>query len=157
QIREEAALYEALENYIEKNAVQFRDLPSQQLHANLQSFTLSERSAGRLSLSLESPTPIGWQIKNLLHMIGLPLLVLIALPLLILIAPFYIIALRRLEKTDPEVCPMADQKHSEDLSRFEDHDVTNQFSAMGSLKPGLIRLLTTVLVLKTVNYGARHI
>ena len=157
QIREEAALYEALENYIEKNAVQFRDLPSQQLHAKLQGFTQSERSAGRLNLSPESPTPIGWQIRNVLHMIGLPLLVLIASPLLILIAPFYIIALRRLEKTDPEVCPTADEKHSEDLSRFEDHDVTNQFSAMGSLKPGFIRFLTTTFVLKTVNYGARHI
>src|SRR5207247_11146631 len=30
-------------------------------------------------------------------------------------------------------------------------------SAMGSLKPGLVRLLTTISVLKTVNYGARHI
>ena len=39
----------------------------------------------------------------------------------------------------------------------EDHDVTNQFSAMGSLKPGLVRLLTTVGVLSTVDYAARHI
>jgi hypothetical protein len=108
-------------------------------------------------LSGESPTPVGWQIKNLLHLLGLPLLVLIASPFLILVAPFYVIALRRLEKTDPEVCPAADQKHSENLSRFEDHDVTNQFSAMGSLKPGLVRLLTAIFVLKTVNYGARHI
>src|SRR5438094_8100083 len=101
--------------------------------------------------------PRGMQITNLLYLIGLPFLFLIASPLLILIAPFYIIALRRLEKTDPEVCPVADQKHSEDLSRIEDHDVTNQFSAMGSLKPGLVRLVTTTFVLKTVNYGAIHI
>ena len=157
QIREEEALYEALENYIEKNAAAFRDLPPRELHAKLQSFVESEKSAGRLTLSGERPAPVGWQIKNLLHMIGLPLLVLIASPLLILVAPFYLIALRRLEKTDPEVCPTADQKHCEDLSRFEDHDVTNQFSAMGSLKPGLVRQLTATLVLKTVNYGARHI
>jgi hypothetical protein len=85
------------------------------------------------------------------------LLVLLVSPLLVLAAPFYIIALRRLEKRDPVVCPEADQTHSEDLSRIEDHDVTNQFSAMGSLKPGLVRLLTTMFVLKTVNYGGRHI
>ncbi len=157
QIREEAALYEALESYIEKNADAFRDLPPRELLGKLQSLVESEKSAGRLTLSPESRTPLGWQIRNLLHMIGLPLLVLIASPLLILIAPFYIVALRRLEKTDPEVCPMVDQKYSENLSRFEDHDVTNQFSAMGSLKPGLVRLLTTIFVLKTVNYGARHI
>ena len=157
QIREEAALYEALESYIEENPTILQDLAPQELHAKLREFVNGEKSAGRLSLSEESPTPRAWQIKNLLHLVGLPFLVLIASPLLILIAPFYIIALRRLEKTDPEVCPMADQKHSENLSRFEDHDVTNQFSAMGSLKPGFVRLLTAIGVLKTVNFGARHI
>ena len=157
QIREEAALCDALESYIAQNAAAFQGLPPRELHSRLLSFVNSEKSGGRLTLSDESPTPIGWQIRNLLHMVGLPLLVLVLSPLLILVAPFYIIALRRLEKTDPVVCPMADQTHSEDLSRIEDHDVTNQFSAMGSLKPGLVRLLTTTFVLKTVNYGARHI
>ena len=157
QIGEEAALYEALENYIEKNATVLQDLTPRECHAKLRDFVTTEKSAGRLSLSEENPTPIGWQIKNLLHLIGLPLLVLIASPVLVLIAPFYVIALRRMEKTDPEVCPIADQKHCENLSRFEDHDVTNQFSAMGSLKPGFVRLLTTIGVLKTVNYGARYI
>jgi hypothetical protein len=157
KIREEAALYEALESYIEKNATTFQDLASLELHEKLQNFVKEEKSAGRLTLTRESSTPLEWQIRNLLHLIGLPLLVLLVSPLLILVAPFYIVALRRLEKTDPEVCPTADQEHSENLSRLEDHDVTNQFSAMGSLKPGLVRLLTTIGVLKTVNYGARHI
>jgi hypothetical protein len=157
QIREEAALYEAIERYVEKNSATFQELVPRELHAKLQGFVNAEKAAERLTLTKESPTPIGWQIRNLLHMIGLPLLVLLVSPLLLLIAPFYIVALRRLEKTDPEVCPTTDQKHSEDLSRIEDHDVTNQFSAMGSLKPGLVRLLTTIGVLKTVNYGARHI
>jgi hypothetical protein len=35
--------------------------------------------------------------------------------------------------------------------------VSNQFSAMGSLKPGLLRLLTAIGVLGTVDYAARHI
>ena len=157
QIREEVALYEALENYIGQNSATFQHLPPRELHERLRNFVNAEKSASRLILSPESPTPLGWQIRNLLHLFGMPLLVLITLPLLILLAPFYIIALRHLEKTDPEVCPRADQKHSEDLSRIEDHDVTNQFSALGSLKPGLVRLLTTSGVLKTVNYGARHI
>jgi hypothetical protein len=157
QIRKEAALYEALESYVEKNRAILQQLAPRELHAKLQGFVNAEKSAGGLTLFKESPTPLGWQIRNLLHMIGLPLLVLLASPLLIVLAPFYIVALRRLEKTDQEVCPTTDQKHSESLSRFEDHDVTNQFSAMGSLKPGVVRLLTTIGVLKTVNYAARHI
>jgi hypothetical protein len=157
QIREEAALYDALENYVDRNHGTLHGLRPRELHEKLRTFVNAEQSAGRVTLSKEGPTPIGWQIKNLLHMIGFPLLGLLLSPLLLVAAPFYIFALRRLEKTDPEVCPTADQKHSENLSSFEDHDVTNQFSAMGSLKPGLVRLLTTSVVLKTVNYGARHI
>jgi hypothetical protein len=157
QIREEAAVYDALESYIEKDAASLHGLAPRETRKKLQTFVNAERSAGRLTLSKKDPTPMGWQIKNLLHMIGFPLLGLLLSPLLLVAAPFYIFALRRLEKSDPVVCPTADQTHSEDLSRFEDHDVTNQFSAMGSLKPGLVRFLTTVGVLKTVNYGARHI
>ena len=143
QIREEAALYDALENYVDRNHATLHGLRPRELHEKLRAFVNAEQSAGRLTLSKEAPTPIGWQIKNLLHMIGFPLLGLLLSPLLLVAAPFYIFALRRLEKSDPEVCPTADQKHSENLSSFEDHDVTNQFSAMGSLKPGLVRLLTT--------------
>ena len=157
QIREEAVLYEAIENYIESHGAALNGLAPRELHDELRTFVNAEQSAGRLELSGQSPTPIGWQIKNLAHMIGFPLLGLLLSPVLLVAAPFYIFALRRQEKNDPVVCPTVDQKYSENLSSFEDHDVTNQFSAMGSLKPGLIRLLTTVGVLKTVNYGARHI
>jgi hypothetical protein len=157
QIREEAALYDAVENYIETHAADFDGLAPRELHDKLRSFVNAEQSAGRLTLSKQSPTPIGWLIKNLAHMIGFPLLGLLLSPVLLVAAPFYVFALRRLEKNDPVVCPTVDQKYSENLSSFEDRDVTNQFSAMGSLKPGLVRLLTTVGVLKTVNYGARHI
>jgi hypothetical protein len=156
QIRQEAALYDALENYVERNYPSLHALRPGELHEKFRAFVNAEQSAGRLTLSKEARTPIGWQIKNLLHMIGFPLLVLLLSPLLLVAAPFYIFALRRLEKTDPVVCPMADQNQCENLSSFEDHDVTNQFSAMGSLKPGLVRLLTTTIVLKSVNYGARH-
>ena len=157
QIREEAALYNAMENYIDRNHAALLAMQPRAVHAKLRAFVNAEQSAGRLRLSKEDPTPIGWQIKNLVHMIVFPLVGLLLSPLLLVAAPFYLFALRRLEKSDPVVCPTAGQKHSENLSSFEDHDVTNQFSAMGSLKPGLVRRLTTVGVLKTVNYGARHI
>ena len=149
RIHEEAALREALVRQTE-------DLPAQQLHAKLRQFVKSEQAAGRLTLTPEQPTPLGWCIRNAIHMIGVPLLVLIFLPLLIMIAPIYILLLRQAEMTDPEVCPRVDQKHSDNLSKFEDRILTNQFSAMGSLKPGLVRLATVVGVLGTVDYAARH-
>ena len=118
QIREEAALYDALQSYIENEAANLRGLEPHAVRTKLQAFVHAEQSAGRLKLSKEDPTPIGWRIKNVAHMIGFPLASLLLSPVLLVIAPFYIIALRRLEKTDPVVCPVADQEHSEDLSRF---------------------------------------
>lgn len=157
QIREEAALRTALEDHLTVHASTLEARSAQATHAQLRQFVQTEQSAGRLTLSAERPTPVGWWIKNTLHLIGMPLLLLLASPLLVVIAPFYLLQLRRLEKTDPEFCPTVDQAYSEALALGEDHDVTNQFSAMGSLKPGLMRLLTTIGVLATVDYAARHL
>lgn len=156
QIKEEAALKEALEEHLNANGAALRSLPPREIHAQLQRFLEAAQSFGRLKLSDESATPVGWWISNALHLIGLPLLVLLTLPLLILIAPIYLICLRRLEKTDPELCWRVNQAYSDKLSFFEDHYVSNQFTAMGSLKPGLVRLLTVIGVLSTVDYAARH-
>ena len=156
RIREEAALQEAIESYLNRE-ISLQDLDAREIHVNVAQFVREEKTSGRLKLSEESPTPPGWWIRNLLHLAAMPLLVLILAPLLVVLAPFYLIRLRQLERTDPELCPTVDQGYTEELSRGEDHFVTNQFSAMGSLKPGLVRLLTTVGVLSTVDYAARHI
>ena len=156
RVREEAMLQQAIESYIQANS-SLQNLGPREIYTKVREFILAQKESGRLTLTPESPTPVGWWITNLLHLVGIPLLVLILSPLLIVIAPFYIIRLRMLEKTDPEVCPTVDQSYAEELSRGEDHYVTNQFSAMGSFKPGLLRLLTGIGVLSTVDYAARHI
>lgn len=157
QVREEAALRDALESHLVSNEGAFRHFSPRELHAKLREFVQAETAAGRLTLSPESPTPPGWALSNFLNLVGMPLLALLASPLLLVVAPFYLLRLRQLEKTDPEICFNVNQAYSEGLSRAEDHDVTNQFSALGSRKPGLVRLLTMFGVLLTVNYAARHI
>ena len=157
QIHEEAALERALEQRLADRADALSDQPPRVVHTALRAFVDIEVAAGRLTLSDEAPTPLRWWIANTLHLLGLPLLALLASPLLLLAAPFYAIMLRRREKTDPVVAPTVNQQYSDNLARFEDHGVTNQFSAMGSLKPGLFRLLTVIGVLATIDYAARHI
>jgi len=156
QIKEEAALREAFEQYLKDHETTRAHLPPREIHVALRQFVRSEQSAGRLQLSAESAAPAGWWLRNALHLVGVPLLVLLALPFIILLAPVYLIGLRRLEKTDPELCWRVDQTYSDRMSDAEDHYVTNQFTAMGSLKPGLIRFLTVTGVLMTVDYAARH-
>src|SRR5262249_55468724 len=58
QIREEGALYNAIEDYVTKNAAVFQGLAPREFYSKLQSFVNAEKSAGRLTLSPESPTPL---------------------------------------------------------------------------------------------------
>ena len=155
--REEANLHDAIESYLEANAAALADLAPFEVHQQLRQFVQDEKAAGRLTLTTEEPTPFGWWIMNMLHLVGMPLLFLIALPFLVILSPFYLWRLRRLEKTDPELCARVDQAYSDGLAQAEDRLVTNQFTAMGSLKPGLVRLVTTIGILWTVNWGARHL
>src|SRR5205085_11337727 len=62
-----------------------------------------------------------------------------------------------MEKTDPELCERCDAAHSDDLALLEDHDVSNQFTAMGSLKPGMLRQWTTIAAFFAIDYAARHV
>lgn len=157
QVREEAALYETLEARLADTAPKMADLPPREIHARLRQFVAAETVGGRLSLSDEPVTPLGWRIGNLLHLIGMPVLLVLLLPLLIVIAPFYLFRLRQLEKTDPDPYLPADLAYSDALALAENHDVTNQYSAMGSRKPGLTRRLTIIGVLMVVDYAARHL
>ena len=165
-VREEAALRDVLEGYLRTNAGVLAGLPPREFHATLRQFITSQKAAGSVTLSPESPTPLQWQMGNLLHLLALPILGVLALILvlnfpflLFFIAPIFIgfiVCLRHLEKTDPELCPRVNQAYSNGLALGEDRDVTNQFSAMGSVKPGIIRFWTLVLVLSVIDYAARH-
>ena len=157
RVREEAALRDALEQHADSHAAALDGLPAREIHATLKRLIDADVAAGRLTLSADSSTPLAWRMGNLLHLIGFPLLLLLASPALVVIAAIFLIRLRALERTDPEVCPRVDETYSGGLALIEDHDVTNQFTALGSLKPGIVRLWTVTLVLWIVDYAARHL
>jgi hypothetical protein len=157
QVREEAALHAALQDHAAANLAAFTGRRASEIHRALRTRISEDLSAGRLALTPEPPTPIGWRVRNLLHLLGIPLLLLLASPLLVVVAAIGAVQLRRLERTDPELCSRADPALCADLDALEDHDVSNQFSAMGTLKPGRLRLWTTRLVLLAIDYAARHL
>ena len=65
--------------------------------------------------------------------------------------------LRWLERTDPEIDEQATVGHIQRLAELEDRDVLNQFTALGSVKPGLFRRGLVVFILWLINYAARHV
>lgn len=149
QCRQEARLRTTLVDYL-ASTPEAAGRPAAQLHAKLREYA---RSQGLIP-EPEPATPAGWWIRNKLHAILMAPVLLLALTLW---GPVILLALRSHEKSDPVIAPPPDPAFAKKLADIEDHGFTNQFSAMGSLKPGLFRRWTTVLVLAVLNYTTRHI
>ena len=149
QCRQEARLRTALADYL-ASTPEAAERPAAQLHAKLREYA---RNNG-LMPEPEPATPAGWWIRNKLHAILMAPVLLAALTLW---GPVILLALRSHEKADPVIALPPPPPLAKRLAEIEDYGATNQFSAMGSLKPGLFRRWTTVLLLAVINYTARHI
>lgn len=156
QVREERALQRTLAAKVPREPVRSGG-EAQQRRRELIAFVQAEKLAGRITLTSPEPTPLGWQFANLVHLIGVPLAGLVLLPFLIVLLPLLIVQLRIREAIDPELCPRPAADAVLALQQLEDHDVTNQFAALGPVKPGRFRrwLVTALLVL--IDYTCRHI
>jgi hypothetical protein len=156
QVREENALWRALAGRVPRGPLEAPGDAQRRCRA-LVDFVEAERGAGRLVLTGERPTPFGWRLANLLHLVALPLVALLLAPLWLVALPFVLVALRRHEKSDPEWCPRPDPAALRALQDLEDFDVTNQFSAIGPVKPGRFRRVLVQLILLAIDYSCRHV
>lgn len=157
QIREERALHDALARHVDRHAGEMTGLVPGAIWEKLVAFVKGEIAGQRLSLTPAAPTPLGWKICNFAHLIGGALFLLVLAPFLLLYAPIFAWQLRRRETSDPEITPRPPPEHAQRLAELEDHDVTNQFSALGSVKPGGFRRWTVTFLVWVLDYGARHI
>jgi hypothetical protein len=157
QVREEAALRDFICTYLRgAGAPVVAKMTPSQIHETLRELV---KSSG-IKLTPPAPTPIGWRISQLTNFITGLLFIPVAilfLPILIPLGIIYLIILRRHETTDAEVDRRAAPDIQRKLAEIEDHDVTNQFSAIGSLKPGWFRLLNISFGLTVIQWTARHI
>lgn len=136
QVREEAALHDTLRRVLHNHP---QALPPRELHRHL-----------RHAVDSEGPALTPLQPRSLqqwFELIGkVALLLLFGLLLLIpalLAAPIFLWLLRRHETRDPVLDLRSDASVTRSIAQGEDRDVTNPFSAIGSLKPGRFRLWVT--------------
>ena len=155
--REEAALYGAVQRHLQREWHTLGHEAPYRIHLRLRELIWEDLNAGRLTLTPDSPTPVAWTLRRLLHLVGWPMLLLLLSPILIPLAVVIVLIIRRREPTEREVCPRTSPAHVAALAAVEDHDVTNSFSAMGSLKGGLVRRWATVGLLWAIDFAARHV
>jgi hypothetical protein len=156
QIGEESALQRALAARVPRRPLAAPG-DAERVRRELAAWIATEIGAGRLALTPEPPTPLGWRIEKLAHALAVPLVAIVALPFLIVAAPFLAWLLRRRETEDPEFCPRPLAADLETLQELEDRGITNQYTAIGAVKPGRFRrwLLTVLLVL--TDYACKQI
>jgi hypothetical protein len=109
-----------------------------------------KKSAGRLTLTPAEPTPGDWQMPTRERRVRAAGLAAAADR----VAPARLFA-EQAKSATRKSSPSAGQGLG-GAAELEDYDVTNQYTALGSLKPGLFRrwLLTVLLVL--VDWACRH-
>ena len=156
QSREADALQQALAAQVPRGAA-LAPGEAQRLRQSLRGFVNAEIHAGRLLLTPEEATPLRWRLAQALHLLAVPLVGLLLLPLLLVLLPFAAWQLRRLEEADPEICPRPEPEALQTLQDLEDDDVSNQYSAIGPVKPGLLRRWLLTLLLVLIDYSCRHI
>jgi hypothetical protein len=156
QIKEESALQRALSARVPRRPLD-SGVDAQQLRRELIAFVDAEVAAGRLCLTPPAPTPMSWIMAHLIYLIAVPVIGLMLFPLILVLLPFFLWQLRRLETTDPEICPRPEIGALQTLQRIEDKDVTNQYTAIGSLKPGRFRGGLVIVLLVLIDYFARMV
>jgi hypothetical protein len=83
--------------------------------------------------------------------------ILLAILIFVLAILIFVIVLRVHEKVEPEIVSRPADDYAKELAALEDHDVVNQFSLMGSVKPSAFRRRLLVVILWAVDWVARHI
>ena len=156
QIRQESALQRALSARVARGAVA-SGAGAQRIRRDLIAFVATEVRAGRLALTPPEATPPGWQAAKLVHLLAVPLIGLVFLPVFIVLLPLVIYQLRSREKRDPEICPRPQAAALQALQDLEDYEVSNQYTALGPVKPGLFRRWLVSVLLVLIDYACRHV
>ncbi len=156
RVREERAIAEALARQV---SLLGDTGPGnlQAIRTQLVAFVAAERTQGRLLVSDDPPTPVGWWWRNLAHVVATPLIGVLALPFLLLYSPLFIWQLRRRKRADAEIVPAPDVAHVAELATFEDRGITNAFTALGRVKPGRFRRILVTVLVALLDYAARHL
>ncbi|MGH2751694.1 MAG: hypothetical protein ACRDK3_12600 [Actinomycetota bacterium] len=156
QVHREAELRDAIGQYLDRPENDFSRLDALEVHARIRDYVESQEGL-RWSKSPPPRPPLRWRLGETFHLFGVALLLLVLLPVALLVLPLWAVLIRLHELRDKPTDEKPDERLIEKLASLEDHVVQNQFSAVGYMKPGSVRRLTTTAILWLANYATRHI
>src|SRR5262249_19655879 len=136
QIRQEAALREALESHLDRHDHTGRT--ATEVRRELQAFV-----AGHADLAWAAKPParpsLSFRAREALHMVAVPALLLLALPVLLPVILVWAVLLRLDERHDRPFTQRPALAHLEEVADYEDFSTQNPFAVAGLLRPGRLR------------------
>jgi hypothetical protein len=157
QVRQEARLRAAIEDHLDGAEGGWRDRDPRDVRQAIRSFVEGEPS---LAWALVPPAPLepGFQRRERLHMVLVPLVLVLLLPLLVPAVVVWLVWLRLHEQRDPAPDVTLDPARLRELRDLEDFGPQNQISTLSAIKPGAFWHLTAWVFLAVVaNYISRHV
>jgi hypothetical protein len=154
QIRQEARLRDALEDYLDK-----RDWAGRTATEVRQELRAYVAGCPSLAWAWKPPAPPSLRFRacEAIHMVAVPLVLAPLVPVLLLVLPVWAVALRRDERHDQPFTERPTLRHLEEVANYEDFVTQNPFAVVGFVRPGLLRKLTFRAVMFLTSYGVRHI
>jgi hypothetical protein len=156
QVIAEARLRRGLEEYLDEHRAEVADRAPAEVHAVLRQHALTDPHLRFGAVPARRP-PLWWRIRELGHLVAVPVVVLVLSPVLLASLPAVAIALRLHELRDAPGRERPDAATVERLRAGEDRVAHNPFTAVGSLKPGPFRAGLTRVVLFAISYAVRHV
>lgn len=155
QIRQEAALRDALQEYLDRTAAQWRGADPRRVRAAIQQ--LVEREPSLAWARRPVPTDPAYILAERLHILIVASAVVALFPPIVFGLPIWLWLLRRHEKTDVARDVIPDDAFVQALAVQEDHGVQNPFTSAGYVKPGPFRSFTASVVLGGISFLTRHV
>lgn len=100
---------------------------------------------------------LGHRIRELAHLVTVPLVALLAAPVLVPVAVGWVIAIRFKEQSDvPDSAPVP-HDHLIAVRAYEDFAAQNPLTAVGLVKTGTVRRVAMRVALMGLDYANRHV
>jgi hypothetical protein len=154
QVQRESLLHTAIEHFLDGADWDGRD--PLEVRAAIQDHVNTRPELGWARAPVHGPAPL--DIVRDVVGVALPLAgVLAAAPVLVPLLPLYALLLRRHELHDMVETERPTAAHERRLAELEDRGPQNQFSAIGFVKPGLLRRVTIEVAVRGLDIAARHV
>jgi len=156
QVRDEARLRDAIEAYLDSARPQIEGCSALDARALVQAFVAGDPALAFAATPAPQPE-LGERVRSALDLLRLPATLLVLSPLLVVAAGPWIVLLRLHERHDPAPDIRPDPAAVALIAGLEDHLAQNSFTAVGRVKRGPFRRLTSTALLWVADWATPHL